>query len=163
MTKDQQDRVNRLGAKSVRSMAAGNQVVVTACRQSSRSYNRQADRQLKAEQPRIASPIGEAATGDGSKSHDQESSVRLSVSKGDRTILTAIIDRTASQKRIIDDLRRALPQFDVPYRELERHLVEAIQVKSRENITFEQASIRVLGTPSHARTIRYWRNRWNLQ
>jgi hypothetical protein len=94
--------------------------------------------------------------------NDQQPAVSLSVS-GDPTILTALIDRTASQKRILDDLRRALPDFDVPYRELEPGIIEAILIKLRENITFQEASICVFGTPNRCRTIRYWRNRWGIQ
>jgi hypothetical protein len=93
----------------------------------------------------------------------QQPSVSLSVSKDDPTILTALIDRTASQKRILDDLRRALPQVGVPYRELEPRIIEAILIKLRENITFEEASICVFGTPSLAGRIRYWRNRWGIR
>jgi hypothetical protein len=97
--------------------------------------------------------------------NDQESSVSLSVSKDDPTILTALIDRTASQKRILDDLRRtlALPDLAVPYRELEPGIVKAITIKVRENTTFEEASICVFGTPDRSRLIRYWRNRWGLR
>jgi hypothetical protein len=93
---------------------------------------------------------------------DQQPAVSLAVSK-DPTILTAVIDRTASQKRILDDLRRALPQLAVPYRELEIGIVDAIRIKLRENITFEEASICAFGTPDFAGRIRYWRNRWGIQ
>jgi hypothetical protein len=86
----------------------------------------------------------------------------LSVNE-DRSILTALIDRTASRRRIIDDLRRALPQFAVPYRDLEPKILEAIRLKLTDNLTFEEASIFVFGTPDHARAIRYWRNRWEIQ
>jgi hypothetical protein len=95
--------------------------------------------------------------------NDQQPAVALSVSKDDPTILTALIDRTASQKRILNDLRRALPDFAVPYRELEPGIVEAIRRRIRENITFQEASIWVFGTPDLAGRIRYWRNRWGLQ
>jgi len=95
----------------------------------------------------------------------RQPSVSLSVSKDDPTILTALIDRTASQKRILDDLRRALalPDLAVPYRELKPGIVKAILIKLTENITFEEASICVFGTPDRSRMIRYWRNRWGLQ
>jgi|HubBroStandDraft_2_1064218.scaffolds.fasta_scaffold00415_6 hypothetical protein len=93
----------------------------------------------------------------------QQPSVWLSVKKDDCTILTAMIDRTASQKRIIDDLRRVLPQLAVPYRELEPGIVEATRIKSTENISFEDASICVFGSPSRSRILRYWRNRWELR
>jgi hypothetical protein len=122
----------------------------------------QADGRMEGEQSRMASPISEAATGDVAGTHDRQASVLLSVSTGDVRILTALIDRTASGRRIIDDLRRALPEFAVPYRELERRIVEAIWVKSSESLTFEEASIRVFGTPDYARRIRYWRNKWGL-
>jgi hypothetical protein len=94
--------------------------------------------------------------------NDHQPSVSLSLSE-DPTILTALIDRTASQKRILVDLRRALPQFAVPYRELEKGIVDAIRIKLKENITFEEASICVFGTPDHHRTVRYWRNRWEVR
>jgi hypothetical protein len=94
---------------------------------------------------------------------DQQPAVSLWVKKDDPTILMALIDRTASQRRILDDLRRALPQVGVPYRELEPRIIEAILIKLRENITFEEASICVFGTSSLAGRIRYWRNRWGLQ
>jgi len=95
--------------------------------------------------------------------NDQQAAVSLSVKKDDPTILTALIDRTASQKRILDDLRRALSHLAVPYRELEPGIVRAITIKVSENITFEQASICVFGTPDRSRLIRYWRNRWGIQ
>ena len=92
-----------------------------------------------------------------------QAAVLLVVSKDDPTILTALIDRTASQKRILEDLRQRLPDFAVPYRELEPRIVEAIWIKIRENITFEEASICVFGTPNLAGRIRYWRNRWGIR
>jgi hypothetical protein len=94
---------------------------------------------------------------------DKQSAVALSVSKEDPTILTAVIDRTASQKRILDDLRRALPDLAVPYRELEPGIIDAIRIKTTEKITFQNASICIFGTPDRCRTIRYWRNRWGIQ
>ena len=96
---------------------------------------------------------------------DQQPAVSLSVKKDDPTILMAIIDRTASQKRILDDLRQALalPDLAVPYRELEPGIIKAITIKVRENTTFEKASICIFGTPDRSRLIRYWRNRWGLQ
>jgi hypothetical protein len=118
---------------------------------------------LKADAPLTASLAALVASNDKADTGEKQSSVRLSVSEVDCTILTALIDRTASQKRIIDDLRRVLTQFAVPYRELDPRILEAIRVKLRENITFEEASICVFGTPDHARMIRYWRNRWELQ
>jgi hypothetical protein len=124
---------------------------------------RQGATQMDEQHPDAASPIGEAATGDGAKAHDQQSSVLLLVKSDDRTVLTALIDRTASQKKIIDEFRRALPRFAVPYRELEPQVLDAIRLRVTENITFEEASIRVFGTPNYARTIRYWRNRWGFQ
>jgi hypothetical protein len=95
--------------------------------------------------------------------NDQHPTVSLSVSKDDPTILMALIDRTASQKRIVDSLRRALPQLAVPYRELDSRIVDAIRIKLTENITFQEASIYVFGTPDQCRAIRYWRNRWELR
>jgi hypothetical protein len=95
--------------------------------------------------------------------NDQQPAVLLTVSKDDPTILMALIDRTASQKRIIDALRQALPQLAVPYRELDPRIVDAIRIKIKENITFQDASICVFGTPSLCGRIRYWRNRWELQ
>ena len=96
---------------------------------------------------------------------DQQPAVSLWVKKDDPTILTALIDRTASQKRILNDLRRALALRDlaVPYRELEPGIVKAITIKLRENTTFEEASIRVFGTPDLGGRIRYWRNRWGIR
>jgi hypothetical protein len=93
---------------------------------------------------------------------DQQPAVSLSVSE-DPTILTALIDRTASQKRILDDLRRALPELAVPYRELEPRIIEAIRIKQTENISFQSASICAFGSPDRHRMIRYWRNRWGIR
>jgi hypothetical protein len=93
----------------------------------------------------------------------EKPSALLSVERGDPTLLAAIVDRTASRKKIIDDLRRALPKFAVPYRKIQPDLLQAIRLTLTENMTFEQASIRVYGTPKHAGAIRYWRNRWELQ
>jgi hypothetical protein len=95
--------------------------------------------------------------------NDHQPSVLVSLSKDDPTVLTALIDRTASQKRILVDLKRALPQFAVPCRELEKGIVDAILIKLRENITFEAASICVFGDSKFGRTIRYWRNRWEVR
>lgn len=93
----------------------------------------------------------------------QQSSVSLSVVKDDRTILTAVIDRTASRKRIINDISRVLPEFSVPYRELERGIVEALRIRLKEDMTFGEASLRAFGTPDRAGAIRRWRNRWGLR
>ena len=93
----------------------------------------------------------------------KQPSVHLSVRKEDSAILEAVIDRTASQTAIIDDMRQELPRFDVPYRDVDPRILEAIRVKSAENLTFEQASIWVFGDPNFARKIRYWQNRWQLQ
>jgi hypothetical protein len=90
-------------------------------------------------------------------------SVLLSVRKIDHTTLTAVIDRTASQKRIIEDLGRALPQFAVPYRELEPKIIEALRIKANENIPLEDVSIRVFGSKSFPRSLRYWRNKWGIR
>jgi hypothetical protein len=144
-------------------MAVINQLATTVSRQSSNSSNNEADGQMKGEQPGVASPTRGVGIGNQAKARDGQPRVFLSVKNDDPTVLTALIDRTASRKKIIDDLRRALPQFAVPYRELKPKIVEAIQAQSRENITFEEASTRVFGTPNRARTIRYWRNKWGLQ
>jgi hypothetical protein len=141
-------------------MGATKQLVGVASRESGDSGKHAADGPVNAQELCVASPIGAAGIGE---AHDQQPSVVLSVSADDRRILTALIDRTAPQRRIIDDLRLVLPQFAVPYRELDPRIVEAIQVKLRENMTFEEASICVFGTPDYARVIRYWRNRWELQ
>jgi hypothetical protein len=90
-------------------------------------------------------------------------SVIVSVRGGDPTILEAFIDRTASQQRIISDLRRELCNFAVPYRrELDKKILEAIRVHL-EGATFKEASIYVFGNPDYARAIRYWRNKWGLR
>jgi hypothetical protein len=93
----------------------------------------------------------------------RRTSVRLSVGQKDRTILTAIIDRTASQTKILNDLRQQLSDLGVPYRNVDPGILEAIRVKSAENLSFEEAAIYVFGDPSFARKIRYWQNRWQLQ
>jgi len=127
------------------------------------SENFDADRQINADQPAAPSLATQASPNDQARTGNKESSVDLSVSTDDRRILTALIDRTASQKRIIDDLRLILTQFAVPYHELDPRILEAIRVKLTENTTFEEASICVFGTPKYARKIRYWQNRWELQ
>src|ERR1700691_5751025 len=48
----------------------------------------------------------------------QQSALSLSLKDDDATILTALIVRTASQKRILCDLGGELPEFALPYREL---------------------------------------------
>lgn len=98
--------------------------------------------------------------------HDQrelQSSVSLSLRKEDHTILVATIDRTASQTKIINDLRKELPKFAVPYRNVDQRILEAIRVKFAENLTDEEAALYVFGDASYARSIRYWRNRWQLR
>jgi len=95
--------------------------------------------------------------------HKLQPSVSLSVRPEDRTILVANIDRTASQTTIINDLRQELSQFAVPYRNVDQRILEAIRLKLAENITNEEAAIRVFGDVNFARKIRYWQNRWQLQ
>lgn len=98
--------------------------------------------------------------------HDQrelQSSVSLSVRKEDHTILVANIDRTASQTKIMNDLRKELPKFAVPYRNVDQRILEAIRVKSARNLTDEEAALGVFGDARYARQIRYWQNRWELQ
>ena len=90
-------------------------------------------------------------------------SVSLSVREEDRTTLAAIIDITASRTKIIDDLRHELSKFAVPYRKLDKRILEAIRLRSAENLTYVEAAICVFGDPRSARKIRYWQNRWELQ
>jgi hypothetical protein len=91
-------------------------------------------------------------------------SVIVSVRGDDPTILEAFIDRTASQQRIISDLRRELRKFAVPYRrDLDKRILKAIRVHLEEGATFEEASICLFGNPDSARAIRYWRNKWGIR
>jgi hypothetical protein len=90
-------------------------------------------------------------------------SVSLTVREQDRTVLTGYVDRTASQNRIIANLREELRKFSVPYRDVDQRILEAIRVKLTENITYEAASIWVFGDANFARQIRYWQNKWQLQ
>lgn len=92
-----------------------------------------------------------------------QSSVSLSVRQEDHTILVAQIDRTASQTKLINDLRKELPKFAVPYRNVDQRILKAIRVKIAENLTDEQAALWVFGDARYARQIRYWQNRWQLQ
>jgi hypothetical protein len=96
-------------------------------------------------------------------SESDDPSVSMSFSDGDPTILTVLIDRTASRNKILNDLKAALPKFAVPYRDLEPRIIEAIKVKANENITLEEASIRVFRQKSLPRSLRYWRNRWGIR
>jgi hypothetical protein len=144
-------------------MGPKNELAGVDCSEKRDSENLEADGQINADQPAVANPVAQVAPNDQADVGDKESSVNLSVSDDDRTILTAAIDRTASQKRILDDLARALPQFAVPHREIDRRIAEAIRLKLDENMTFEDASIYVFGTSDHARKIRYWRNRWGIR
>jgi len=93
----------------------------------------------------------------------RQSSVELSVAGADVSLLTAFIDRTASQSTIIRDLQSKLTDFAVPYRRLDRRILEAIRIKLNENLTYDEASIRVFGNPNFSRKLRYWRNRWGMQ
>jgi len=127
------------------------------------SENLEADGQINADQPPVANPVAQVAPNDQADVGDKEPSVKLLVSDDDPTMLTAFIDRTASQKRIVHDLRHALAQYAVPRREIDRQIVQGIRVKLDENTTFEEASICVLGTSDLARKIRYWRNRWGIR
>jgi hypothetical protein len=95
--------------------------------------------------------------------HKLQRSVSLCVCQEDRTILVAVIDRTASRTAIINDLRRELPKFTVPYRNVDQRILRAIRLKLAENITYEEAAICVFGDVNFARKLRYWQNRWQLQ
>jgi len=90
-------------------------------------------------------------------------SVSLSVSPGDHTILVANIDRTESQPKIISDLRQELSEFGVPYRRVDKRVLEAIRKKLAENITYREAAIYTFGDANYARKIRYWQNRWQVR
>jgi hypothetical protein len=86
-----------------------------------------------------------------------QSCVVMSVSANDPTVLEARIDRAASRKRIVKELRGELRRFAVPYRQdLDPQVLRAVRVYLEEGATFEQASICVFGDPKHARAIRYW-------
>src|SRR5882672_3217441 len=78
-----------------------------------------------------------------------QSSVSLSMREKDHTILV--------------DLRQELSIFAVPYRNVDKRIVEAIRLKFAQNITYEEAAIRVFGNEKLGRKIRYWQNRWQLQ
>lgn len=93
---------------------------------------------------------------------EHQSTVLLSEKNDDPTILSALIDRTAPQNKIIADLRRQLTDFGVPYRKLDPQMLEAINLKVKENLSFQEASIRIFGSPKLAQKIRYWRNRWGI-
>jgi hypothetical protein len=97
------------------------------------------------------------------KLNTPDSSVWVSLRGEDPTHLTVLVDRTAPQNRILNDLQAALPEFAVPYRELEPRIIEAIRIKANENITLEEASIRVLGSKKFPRSLRYWRNKWGIR
>jgi hypothetical protein len=144
-------------------MGPKNELAGVDCSEKRDSENLQPDGQINADQPAAPGLATQGSPNDQARTGNKESSVSLSVSDDDRTILTAVIDRTASQKRIIYDLRQALAQYAVPRREIDRQLIEGIRVKLDENTTFEEASIYVFGTSDRARKIRYWRNRWRIR
>jgi hypothetical protein len=73
--------------------------------------------------------VAEAAEQEGARVADKQKlqpSVSLSVVQKDRTFLTAIIDRTASRTKILNDLRQQLSDLGVPYRNVDPRLLEAI-------------------------------------
>jgi len=111
----------------------------------------------------ITEEIAEPGSAKAGEIQQAQPSVSLSVHEEDHTILVALIDRTASKTKIINELREALSEFAVPYRNVDRRIVEAIRLKLAENITYEEAAIRVFGNAKLARKIRYWQNRWQLQ
>jgi hypothetical protein len=88
------------------------------------------------------------------------SSVRLSVRPNDPTILTALIDRTATRSRIVEDLQGELAKFGVPYRDVDQRIFEAVRLLKREGLSYSEASVRVFGYPDKAELIRYWQNNW---
>ena len=91
-------------------------------------------------------------------------SVHISVSPDDPTICTAVFDRTASRKRLVSDLRKALAKLDPPppYREVDPRIFESVRLLRLERPTYEQACIRVFGSGKQAESIRYWDN-WYRQ
>jgi hypothetical protein len=89
--------------------------------------------------------------------------VTLSVYGMDPLLLNAHIDRTASQSTIVKDLQNQLTRFGVPYRALDKRIPEAIRIKLDQDLTFEEASIRVFGNADFARRLRRWRNRWGIR
>ena len=92
-----------------------------------------------------------------------ESSVSLSVTPDDPTILTAVIDRTATRSRIVEDLQAELAKFGVPYRDVDRRIFEAVRQREREGLSYTEASVRIFGNPDKAELIRYWHNNWKRQ
>lgn len=94
----------------------------------------------------------------------QGCSVHISVNPDDPTICIVTIDRTASRKRIVSDLKKALPRLDPPppYREVDLRIFEAVALLRLAKLTYEQASIRLFGSSKQAESIRYWDN-WYRQ
>jgi hypothetical protein len=93
----------------------------------------------------------------------QKLAVSVSFRQDDPTILTVLIDRTASRTRILNDLKRVLPQFKVPYRELDPRLAEVVRLKATNGLTLKEASTSVYGSRILPRSVRYWRNKWGIR
>jgi hypothetical protein len=93
----------------------------------------------------------------------KEPAVSVSFRQEDPTILTVLIDRTASRTRILTDLKRVLPEFKVPYRELDPRLAEVVRLKATRDLTLKEAATSVYGSRSLPRDVRYWRNKWGIR
>ena len=88
------------------------------------------------------------------------SSVSVSISKDDPTIITAVIDRTAPQAQIVENLKEQLAAAGVPYRPVDPRIFQAVMLCERDGVSLREASIRLFGTPDMEDRIRYWRNSW---
>ncbi len=93
-----------------------------------------------------------------------DSSVHISVNPDDPTICTAVFDRTASRKVLVEDFSAAIRKLDPPppYREVDPRIFQAVRLLRQEKLTYEQASVQVFGSGNQAENIRYWDN-WYRQ
>ena len=72
--------------------------------------------------------------------------------------VTLVLDATASQSRLCNELSKLPSQIGAPYRDIDGRIFEAIE-RVNAGASFRKASIQVFGTPHRAEAIRYWQNR----
>jgi hypothetical protein len=65
----------------------------------------------------------------------------------------------ASRKKIRQEIEATLKELAVPSRPVDPRIFEAVEHKRKEGCSFEEAAIKVFGTPEKAESIRAWYNR----
>ena len=72
------------------------------------------------------------------------------------SFLTVAIDRWASRRDILKELRAVLRKYGVPARPVDPRILSALRLRREHALSFREAARRVFGDPKLADRLRYW-------